>query len=332
MRDTRIDLLRLLLIGAVVCLHTFCVSDTSQYPFIDALSSMLNVVFHNAVPMFVMISGIALMKSHSDMPLMDFYKRRMFRLLVPLVPISLFYVGVRLLRDHEPWRVVFFESIQGAPYYHLWFAFMLLAVYALMPLLIRCVKEIPSYLVVPVASFFVCLGLLQGEGPWHVVPFAGYAVIGMVIYRAFGNTGDGKIKWLPVLLLGTGFLAVESVVVCLYMAKGCGWIIGYCSPLILVGSAICLTLWLKGTAGSVRPFSGSRYVYGVYLIHPICKGLASAVISRLFPDVASLLLLFPVTLLISFAVVAMLSRNTVAAVLLGAESLSALLRNKMNVK
>lgn len=332
MRDTRIDLLRLLLIGAVVCLHTFCVSDTSQYPFIDALSSMLNVVFHNAVPMFVMISGIALMKSHSDMPLMDFYKRRMSRLLVPLVPISLFYVGVRLLRDHEPWRVVFFESIQGAPYYHLWFAFMLLAVYALMPLLIRCVKEIPSCLVIPVASFFVYLGLLQGEGPWHVIPFAGYAVIGMAIYRAFDNAGDGKTKWLPILFLGTGFVAVEVVSVYLYMAKGVGWIIGYCSPLVLAGSAICLALWLKCAAGMVRPFPASKYVYGVYLIHPICKGLASAVLSRFFLDVVSLSLLFPVTLFISFAAVAILSRNTFAAVLLGAESLSALRRSKTNVK
>ena len=60
MRDARLDLLRVVLILGVVCIHTFCVLDLSAYPHYRTWSLLLNTLCHYAVPLFVMLSGIFL--------------------------------------------------------------------------------------------------------------------------------------------------------------------------------------------------------------------------------------------------------------------------------
>ena len=56
MRDSRLDLLRVILIVGVVCIHTFCVLDLTVYPQYRTWSLVLNTICHYAVPLFVMLS------------------------------------------------------------------------------------------------------------------------------------------------------------------------------------------------------------------------------------------------------------------------------------
>ena len=61
MRDSRLDLLRVILIAGVICIHTFCVLDLTVYPQYRTWSLVLNTICHYAVPLFAMLSGVVLL-------------------------------------------------------------------------------------------------------------------------------------------------------------------------------------------------------------------------------------------------------------------------------
>lgn len=132
MRDARFDLLRILGIVAVVCIHTFCVLDYAAHPQYRTIGLVLNTLCPYAVPLFVMVSGIVLM-NRCDGPLTSFYPKRLTRIALPLVPCVVFFVLLRIFRDGDSAALVLKETIMGRPYYHLWFAFMLLGVSLFLP-------------------------------------------------------------------------------------------------------------------------------------------------------------------------------------------------------
>ena len=160
-RDYRIDLLRVVLITAVICIHTFCVLDLETYPQYRTWSLVLNTICHYAVPLFVMLSGMVLI-DRCDEPLTLFYRKRLARIMVPLAPATVFFVALRILRDGESSLDVLMEAFLGRPYYHLWFAFMLLGVYAFIPFLVRLVREIHNGILT-----FVCIVGLRGALRWR---------------------------------------------------------------------------------------------------------------------------------------------------------------------
>jgi surface polysaccharide O-acyltransferase-like enzyme len=89
-RDTRIDFLRVILIALVIGIHTICVMDYTGRPTSRAVSLSLNTIFHCAVPMYVMIIGM-MFANREIISVKEFYLKRALRILIPLVPISLFF-------------------------------------------------------------------------------------------------------------------------------------------------------------------------------------------------------------------------------------------------
>lgn len=165
MRDNRLDIFRILLICGVVCIHTFCVLDFEVYPHYRTLGLAANVICHCTVPMFAMLSGIVLMSKYRE-SLQDFYRKRIARLLVPLIPCVCFFVLPRLFRDGNSASVVIKEVCLGTPYYHLWFAFMLLGVYVLIPFLSRLVHEIHNGFLIAGSVLLISVSNYIGEGPF----------------------------------------------------------------------------------------------------------------------------------------------------------------------
>jgi surface polysaccharide O-acyltransferase-like enzyme len=100
-----------------------------------------NALGRPAVPLFVMLSGFLLLGK--DYPLPDFLKRRFVRVLVP----SLFWMAIYTFYDYHShgtpntWTGAFRGLLQGPVYFHLWFIYLIIALYLLYPLLRPWVKQ-----------------------------------------------------------------------------------------------------------------------------------------------------------------------------------------------
>lgn len=317
MRDGRLDVLRIALILAVVCIHTFCVMDYSAYPQYRTASLIVNTICHYAVPLFVMLSGIVLM-NRCDEPLVDFYRKRLTRILVPTVPCVSFFVLLRILRDGDQVTLVLKETLYGHPYYHLWFAFMLIGVYGLLPFLIRLVNEIPNIILVVLGALIIYVSWRVGEGPYQLLPYAAYTLLGMVLHRRYGG-GSHRIEGsLAAILL----VIITIVNACVVLRSGSYWTIGYCSPFILIGSICALIAVLSLPAfNSEKVKTLSGLVFGVYLWHSFFKGVSIAVLSHTPYLRDQMWLVFPMTAACAFVSVFLISRTRVGAIILGVKGI-----------
>ncbi|QYM95938.1 acyltransferase [Dickeya ananatis] len=90
------------------------------------------------VPVFVMISGALLLSPDKNESLSFFYKKRMSRIFYPLVFWSAFFIlwGVIKARVSGSGEIEVLRNIvNGRPYYHLWFLYMIMGLYIFTPLI-----------------------------------------------------------------------------------------------------------------------------------------------------------------------------------------------------
>lgn len=318
MRDVRLDLLRVILIAAVVCIHTFCVLDYAVYPQYRTIGLVLNTLCHYAVPLFVMVSGIVLLDRCGG-PLASFYWKRLTRIGFPLVPCVVFFVMLRIFRDGDSLALVLKETVMGRPYYHLWFAFMLLGVSLFLPLIVRLVEEVHNLTLLIIGGLVIYVAWRGGEGPYQIVPYAAYAMIGMIIYRRYGK-GKHRLEGVLAFVLCVTLSVVNARLV---LRTESLWTIGYSSPFILLGASTLLVAYLalcpRFTSTRVVRLAG--LTFGVYLWHPIVKGGTRAVIGLIPLLTSHVWSVFPLTVVFSFGLVWLFTRFPIGAALLGEKRL-----------
>ncbi len=138
------DAIRLAAIVAIVLLHT-AANGVNRLAFDSAdwwLANAVDSACRAGVPLFLMLTG-ALFLPRPQLPARPFYRRRWQRLALPLLGWSLFYLIWSAAKAHwkgQPYGLndALDQLQSGAPYYHLWFIFMLVGIYALLPMLNRC--------------------------------------------------------------------------------------------------------------------------------------------------------------------------------------------------
>ncbi len=138
-RNYTIDALRTVVALFVILLHTtasYMYAQTNDLSF--WFPATINAFTHVAVPIFVIISGSFLLGR--DEPLDTFLKKRAVRILIPLIFWSGIYLTYRILTSHidgveiDP-KLLIKSIINGEPYYHLWYLYMLLGLYFATPFL-----------------------------------------------------------------------------------------------------------------------------------------------------------------------------------------------------
>ena len=137
------DAIRLFATVAIVLLHT-AANGVNRLPQGSPdwwLANVLDTACRAGVPLFLMLSG-ALLLNRSHQSAKQFYHNRLHKLALPLLLWSLFYLLWSALKAQIKQQPYGFETaaeqlLAGAPYFHLWFIFMLAGVYLLLPLLRR---------------------------------------------------------------------------------------------------------------------------------------------------------------------------------------------------
>ena len=125
------------------------------------------------VPMFVMVSGALLLEPHADESLRDFYKKRVSRVLIPLLFWSLLYIVWGYFRENvqEEFSLTYVvkKLASGKPYYHMWFMFMLAGLYVFTPVFRAVVAGLKTrQLVFFIAMSFGIAAIQSLYEAWYV--------------------------------------------------------------------------------------------------------------------------------------------------------------------
>jgi len=136
-----IEYLRIIAVLAVIGIHVsapffnkYGKIDNTIWWFANLISSSSRF----AVPLFVMISGSVLLGR--DLPVRDFYVKRLKRVLLPLIFWSVFYLFIRVLDGGDLGKIFIYDFLlKGRVYPHLWYLTMYLCLILFVPYIDLCI-------------------------------------------------------------------------------------------------------------------------------------------------------------------------------------------------
>ncbi|TAK91060.1 MAG: acyltransferase [Burkholderiaceae bacterium] len=293
MRKNWLDYLRVLAVTGVVTIHATSHHYDQLFekdPGTWWLANLLNSAARFSVPMFVMISGCLLL--NQNISVLDFYKKRMIRLVPATVIWSMFYIAFMVVTQTGITDLGWFLRVglwqEGAAYGHLWYLSMLLCLMVFAPHLnyfVRGIAPTRNELQLLLGGFFLFLCAFQLSTVvkeivgLHVDWFKtfplymGYFLAGHYVdkhhaqIRLSNRAGIACI----VLLLASGCLLNYWVAHRFNVVKD-SFILSNLGPLVALITMIAFILFIKNAtrlpeSPLVSAIAASSF--GIYLIHPV---------------------------------------------------------------
>lgn len=284
-----LDNARITAILAVVILHAAvsAVVDTPLGSPYWWAGNLIDAFSRWCVPVFVMISGALLLAPAKAEPAMLFYRKRMTRILAPLLFWSAFYLGWIYLKGamkgSPPAPQALLQRLAaGEPYYHLWFLFMLVPLYLVTPLLRQLVARTsrPALLALTIAGFALAITRViythltgRGPGPFPLwfLNYVPYFLLGHLIATCPWQLAP--IVARTVILVSGALTAVGCNELALQRGLASGlYFYDYLSLTVIPMSASVFYLmrhWRYPMLGPILTPQVAALTMGVYLIHPL---------------------------------------------------------------
>lgn len=289
-----INKLRILSIYAVVTAHVTIWLTMGALPFTFNwwLGASIFYACACSIPVFVMISGALLLEDSRKEPPLEFYRKRLRRVGVPLVSWTIVYLGVRGFLDHERLTAgrIFQLIITADPYYHLWFLYMILGLYAVTPPLRAFVRRstrkerlLAVVAMLVLASAYSQADALLWQHPRSIftlfIPYIAFYLLGYEVSRIDPRTIPSKYLILPVLICAIYLAAFTEPFINRQGGIGPGRRFAFdffSPPIIFMSVAVFWAAWLHDA--TARPVNGIRKAavewvasttLGVYVLHPL---------------------------------------------------------------
>lgn len=291
------DILRIIATFAVVLLHMVA----NKWAFTDYTTTewniynILNSGVRWCVPMFVMLSGMIFLNNKREISIKQVYKKYIVRVIVALVVWGLFYQVIDTFYMNGDFNLFVFKDMilkvgLGKAKYHLWYLYMIVALYTLVPVLRVCIrnakrKEIEYFLIVVFAMSFVYPIInyfLPVKAGYNLPVISEY--IGMFVLGHYLTEYDfSKIQ--KGLLYTTGIMSfivtvVGTIIASYWKSTPNTILFMYYAPNVIL-MATTIFVFVKSIFTKVNVSEQSikriRYIssctFGVYLLHPFFLGL-----------------------------------------------------------
>lgn len=286
-----INTLRVISMFFVVVLHTaspvvmaFGKEPNSYW----LIGDFYNAISRFGVPVFVMITGALLL--HRNYELGDFLKKRLGRILPPFIFWSMVCIAYSWYNEDITFTnsaianiLLVLRQFKYGAYYHLWYVYMLIGLYFIIPILSRFVrsateKETIYFLLLWLAVMIVNQPYLSGYSPQvdlhYITGYIGYLVLGH--YLAFKQVPTWlNMRWfavvfgvcLLVITAGTYLVSVAGKQLSLVFYEPISpTIVLYSSSIFMMGRFA--TFRLSPRIKRVRDLISS-YTFGIYLSHAL---------------------------------------------------------------
>jgi surface polysaccharide O-acyltransferase-like enzyme len=274
----------------VVFIHTSSplIMAYGKVPLSDWIwGDIYNALSRFGVPVFVMITGALLLRREYE--LSDFLKRRLGRIIPPFIFWSLLYVAYAWYNEDitftpDIWadtKIVLHQLKFGA-YYHLWYVYMLIGLYFVIPVLSKFVrnateKEVVYFLVVWLVVMFLAQPYLSRYNPsvdmHYFLGYIGYLVLG---YYLAAKQFSPKLTrgWLLLIFLLTLALIIGGTYWSCLQDKGLTLFYEPLSPtIVLLSSSVFLLFRFTVIKWSPRLKKARdlvcAYTFGIYLAHAL---------------------------------------------------------------
>jgi surface polysaccharide O-acyltransferase-like enzyme len=287
-----INRLRIGAIYAVVTAHVAMGLMMPMQPFTADwwLGCWLFFTAHAAIPIFVMISGALLLGNERQESAAQFYKRRFYRVGIPMVVWTAFYLGVRQFIDGEHLTLgsTIRLILQGDAYYHLWFLYMIAGLYLVTPVLRTFVRYASpkERLFVIVAILLLANAYFQADVIlWSnrrsiltmFIPFIAYYLCGYEIRRVDPKKVPAALLYLCVIASALYLAAFSEVFFRRQGGVGVRYLFDFFSlPVAFLSIGVFWAAYLHDA--SAGPPTGLRRTalewvasttLGVYVLHPL---------------------------------------------------------------
>lgn len=281
-----LDALRTLSAFAVVWIH---VSGEILMKHPDAASrdwwigNIASASVRWAVPVFVMISGGLILPRAVEQSISEFYQQRIPRLCVPLLFWSAAFVVYSVMQDGFSVKGILLGFLRGAPYYHLWFIFMLAGLYITAPFVARLTASLSKrhlWIMILggclVFSLHEGLATVRGSGEHNDVfnqwiAYVPYFVAGHLMMSAppLGR----KLSWIFLLVLSVTAISIAVGVLLPILGVPRSWdlMYGYLNPFVAASAFSVFQLFHSLNINKRLAKILSRVsviTLGVYLVHP----------------------------------------------------------------
>lgn len=244
------------------------------------------------IPAFVMISGTLLLNNPRDESAMSFYRRRIHRIFVPVIFWTALYLVIRVVVDKEEMTVSRAAQLifRANPYYHLWYVWMIPALYLVTPPLRVFVKQSTSaQRILLIAIIFLLAGAYSPINNLYLgnkrtiftmfIPYIAWYLTGYEIVRA-----DPKKVPFKYLLAAVGICAAYITLMAYPFIDRLGHsktifdflYDGFSPPQVAMGIGIFWAVYLIGQRA--KPLKGipktavewmASTTLGIYMMHPL---------------------------------------------------------------
>ncbi|MGG7177091.1 acyltransferase [Clostridium paraputrificum] len=278
--------LRTFAIFLVVLLHVNANNVMKLLTGTDLINSseivtFISIITRIGVPIFVMLSGRYLLASVKDYSLKEFYKKRVPRLILPLLAAVIIYFPFYMIGIEEATFLNYIKDIftgfKSNPLcIHLWYIYMLLILYLLSPLFYKLLegKSLKKSLTISIGlcvlgSIMEIIKNITGINIWIFwwIEFSGLFTLGYVLK-------DFKIKNKRWLFFAIALIVeLVSTIWSIYLLN-IGNDLWFFFHLGLVPNAQITTIMIYLFANSFEGKNSilsriSKYTLGIYLYHPL---------------------------------------------------------------
>ena len=244
------------------------------------------------IPVFVMISGTLLLNDPKNESATAFYKKRMHRIGVPVIFWTALFLVIRVVVDKEEMTVLRAAELifTADPYYHLWYVWMIPALYLVTPPLRVFVKHSTSaQRILLIAIIFLLMGIYSPINNLYLgnkrtiftmfIPYVAWCLAGYEIVRADPRKTPFKYLLIAVAICA-GYITLlafpfidrlgDSKTIFNFLYDG------FSPPQVALGIGIFWAAYLIGQRA--RPLKGipktavewmASTTLGIYLMHPL---------------------------------------------------------------
>lgn len=278
-REKNIDSLRALCALFVISVHVcapYLTANLNVFNTDFGISSSIQVFARVAVPVFVLISGRYLLSNWNEMSLAGFYKKKFSRIIVPFIFSIIIYGILRIFGEKTATFTSYItDTLDGTPYEHLWFFYMIVGLYAVTPILYKIKNKLSAKAFRNLGFVFLVMAIIsemvQGALGFKYIP-----IFYFVDYLGFFITGytlkDYKPKFNPNILLliylllsilrGSLALVLQAngnlLWRCMHLSSG---------PINTLADIYLYLFFSNLKLEKYRLASIGKYTLGIYIIH-----------------------------------------------------------------
>jgi surface polysaccharide O-acyltransferase-like enzyme len=307
-----LEVLRIAATSAVIGIHILADMVGASYLLGSKRWWLANLVAGSlrwSVPIFIVVSGYVLLSQRQSV--IVFYQKRLRRLAIPLIFWTLFYLGwTQILATHYAQPLTARDLgnlvLNGVPYYHLWYLYMLVGLYLVTPLLGQLLTRLSKTQTTWLCFSMLLLAVLSSS--WfslarvHFIfwflPFLGYFLFGYWLCHEevavpSWSLGVTVVLMMALTTLGSYFEARQ-------LSTNFGaYMYGYLSPNVMIMALAIIMIFKKSAVfwqsyfesyPRLQRLADSSFV--VYLLHPFLLDLLrlAVPIARFHPVLSVLLI------------------------------------------